>query len=79
MGIVLSVELRTVPKYRWPRPSNSNRTLDDILRLYIEQPLTQFVYTPYGWKWVAFERKAIGWPASTPMTFVKSRGFRIFS
>jgi hypothetical protein len=78
MGVVLSVDLRTVPKYKVAETVRSHETLDDILRVYGDRPLTQFVYSPYGWKWVAFERKAVGMPPSTAMTFVASRGFRLF-
>ena len=78
MGIILSVDLRTVPKYKVAETVRNHQNLNDILHVYMEQPLTQFVYTPYSWKWQAFERKAVGWPPSTPMAFVKSRGFRIF-
>ena len=78
LGIILSVDLRTVPKYKVAETVRNHKNVSDILRVYLEQPLTQFVYTPYSWKWVAFERKAVGWPPSTPMAFVKSRGFRIF-
>ena len=35
--------------------------------VYLQHPLTQFVYTPYSWKWVAFERKAVGASPPTPL------------
>ncbi len=78
MGIILSVDLRTVPKYKVAETVRNHQNVNDILLVYREHPLTQFIYTPYGWKWVAFERKAVGTPPSTPMALVKSRGFRIF-
>ena len=78
MGIILSVDLRTVPKYKVAETVRNHENVNDILRVYREHPLTQFVYTPYSWRWMAFERKAVGWPQSTLMAFVKSRGFRIF-
>ncbi len=78
MGIILSVDLRTVPRYKVAETVRNHENVNDILRVYREHPLTQFVYTPYSWKWMAFERKAVGWPPSTLMALVKSRGFRIF-
>lgn len=78
MGIVVSVDLRTVPKYKVAEMVRRHETIEDLLRVYQTRPLTQFIYSPYGWKWVAWERKAVGTPPSTPMAFVTSRGFRLF-
>jgi FAD/FMN-containing dehydrogenase len=79
LGIVLSVDLPTVPKYKVAETIRRHHSLTDVLRVYAENPLTQFIWTPYSWRWVAFERKAVGWPASTFAALVRSRGSRAFN
>jgi hypothetical protein len=79
LGVILSVDLPTVPKYKVAETVRSHHTLSDILRAYRDNPLTQFIWTPYSWRWVAFERKDVRWPASTFAAFLESRGFRVLN
>ena len=56
MGIVLQVELATVPDYRVRETIRCFDNLEDALRLYELHPLTQFALVPHGWKVIAWER-----------------------
>ena len=59
MGILLSVELRTVPKYKVEEAILRHPSLESVLRRYGDWPLTQFVLIPYCWVYVAYERKPV--------------------
>jgi L-gulono-1,4-lactone dehydrogenase len=78
MGVILSVELRTVPKYKVAEVLRKRGTLKEILDAYADRPLTQFLWTPYGWKWIAFERRPMGQPTPTMIGFVKARVMRLY-
>jgi L-gulono-1,4-lactone dehydrogenase len=58
MGVILSVVLRTVPKYLVEETVRPHRSLQDVLSRYGEQPLTQFILLPYRWTYLAWERAA---------------------
>lgn len=79
MGVILLVELRTVPKYTVSEIARLHPSLDSVLQAYAERPLTQFVLTPYGWKWVAFERKVTEPPARSFWTYIRTRLFRLYA
>jgi hypothetical protein len=59
MGVVLSLELETVKTYMVEETVAWHQTLDEVLALYPECPLTQFILVPYRWAYVASERKAV--------------------
>jgi hypothetical protein len=56
MGVILSVELPTVPKYRIAETIRIRQSIPEILALYETVPLTQFLWAPWAWTWVVFER-----------------------
>lgn len=56
-GIILSVDLRTVPKYRVEEKLVLHKTLGDVLGRYEAWPLTQFSLLPYRWDYLVFERR----------------------
>jgi FAD/FMN-containing dehydrogenase len=58
MGVILAVELATVPKYRVAETVRRLDRVEDVLQLYRDHPLTQFALVPYGWKFIAWERRA---------------------
>ena len=76
MGIIVSVDLPTVPKYKVAETLRSHAGLSDILRLYSEQPLTMFMWIPYAWRWIAFERRPVGQPTTGPLTYLKALAMR---
>ena len=59
MGVILSVDLPTVPKFKIAETVRLHNTLEGILRIYGDRPLTEFLWFPYGWNWIAFERAPV--------------------
>lgn len=76
MGVIVSVEIRTVPKYNVTEVVRVRSTLDEILRVYADRPLTQFIWTPHHWKWVSFERVSTERSTTTLATRLKALAFR---
>lgn len=58
-GVILSVDLKTVPKYLVEETVVAHPDLDSVLEAYEEKPLTQFTLMPYRWDYMSFERKPI--------------------
>lgn len=79
LGIIVAVDLPTVSKYKVAETLRARASLHDILRVYADQPLTQFLWAPYAWKWIAFERKAVDWPAATPFGYLKTSLMRAYN
>jgi hypothetical protein len=79
MGVILSVELRTVPKYKVAEVLRTHDCLGKVLKVYVDKPLSQFLWTPYGWKWIVFERKPVGQPKPTVGGFIKARVMRLYN
>jgi FAD/FMN-containing dehydrogenase len=77
MGVLLSVELATVPKYRVAETIRRLDRIEDALRLYQDHPLTQFALVPHGWKIIAWERHAA--PEAADGGWLKARFFRVFN
>ena len=59
VGIILSVDLQTVPKYLVSETIRARKGLDEIVATFADQPLSNFVLLPYGWTFAMFERKPI--------------------
>jgi len=57
MGVILSVDLATVPKYFVRETIRRLDRVDDALRLYGEHPLTQFALVPHAWSVIAWARQ----------------------
>lgn len=77
-GVILSVELRSVPKYRVRETVRRFDRIADALALYKDHPLTQFALVPYGWKIIAWERDAL--PGTGPGGgWLRAMIFRVFS
>lgn len=57
MGVVLSVDLRTVPKYHVAEMLVHYQRLDQVLRRYQDCPLTQFILFPYRTMWRSSESR----------------------
>lgn len=59
VGIILSVDLPTVPKYLVSETVRHRKDIDEIIAVFAEQPLSNFVLTPYAWMFAMFERKPV--------------------
>jgi len=65
LGVILSVVFRTVPKYLVEETVRPHRSVQDVLSRYDERSLTQFIFVPYRWTYLAWERAPI---AMRPLT-----------
>lgn len=59
VGIILSVHLPTVPKYLVCETIRRRKSIDEIVAAFDEQPLSNFVLTPYAWSLAMFERQPV--------------------
>jgi len=58
-GVILSLDLRTTPKYLVEETTVQHPDLTSVLSTYDENPLTQFILVPYRWDYMAFERNPV--------------------
>jgi L-gulono-1,4-lactone dehydrogenase len=78
MGVLLTVEVRTVAKYLVEETVRPHASLDDLLKVYAEHPLTQFILVPHGWGFVAWERKAVDMRPLRLVDRLKAWFFRLY-
>jgi FAD/FMN-containing dehydrogenase len=78
MGVILSIELVTVAKYRIRETVRRLDRIEAALRLYRDHPLTQFALVPYDWKFIAWERHMMP-PGGHGGGRLKARLFRAFN
>jgi len=78
MGVILSVELPTVPRYRIRETIRRLDRIEDALRLYEDHPLTQFAIVPHDWKVIAWERHMMP-PGGSGRCRLKAGFFRAFN
>lgn len=57
MGIILSVDLATVPKYQVTEVVRAYQNVAEMLALYDGWPLTQFIFMPHRWRGLVYQRK----------------------
>lgn len=79
LGIVVSVDLPTVPKYLVADTTRRCSSLAEAQALFAENPLTNFLWLPYTWTVVAFERRVVADRTQSPGQRLKARFFRLFS
>lgn len=79
MGILMWVELRTVPKYKVEENVVVLPKLEDLRQRCQDYPLTQFALFPYCWKYLLFERKDIGDPRLSLRERLMAWGCRLFN
>jgi FAD/FMN-containing dehydrogenase len=78
MGVVLSIELATVPGYRVRETIRRLERIEDALALYEDHPLTQFALVPHGPAIVAWERHLMP-PGGHGRRRLRARFFRAFN
>lgn len=75
-GVILAIELRTVPKFRIRETVLRLDHIAEALRLYADHPLTQFAIVPHSPKIVAWQREPI---AGTGNVGLRARLFRVLN
>src|SRR4030095_16229002 len=78
-GILLSLDLATVPKYKVSETIAREASLDRVLRRYGEHSLTQFALVPYAWTYLVFERSPRPAPRATFGEYCKALLFRLYN
>ena len=79
VGIILSVDLQTVPKYMVAETVRTYRAVEDIIPAFADHPLTNFTLSPYGWIYSVFERRPVERKAQSPYEKLWARIYRIYS
>ena len=78
-GVILSVDLRTVPKYHVQETVVLHGKLEIVLSRYDEYPLTQFSLIPYRWDYLVFERKELARRTLSPAEKFNALCFRLYN
>ena len=78
VGIILSVDLPTVPKYLVSETVRRCEKVEEIVAAFAEQPLSNFVLSPYGWTFAMFERKPVEIRRRTFAELCKAWFFRAY-
>jgi hypothetical protein len=79
VGIILSVDLHTVPKYMVVETIRTYRSIEEIIAAFAANPLSNFLLSPYGWIFTMFERKPVEREAPTLGSTLRAWFFRLFS
>jgi len=77
-GIILSVDLPTVPLYRIRETVLHLADLAQVLARIEACPLTQFAFLPYRWDYLAFERASAGERRLSPVEWLRAMLFRLY-
>ncbi len=77
MGVILSMELKTVPKYAVEETLRHFDAVQQPLGLYKEYPLTQFALTPHGWTFITWQRRVAPAVASPGLQAQLFRGYNL--
>jgi hypothetical protein len=79
VGILLSVDLETVPKYFVAETVRGYQSIEEVIATFAKNPLTNFTYSPYGWALTAFERRIIEQAPRGIWSWIKTRFFRLYA
>jgi L-gulono-1,4-lactone dehydrogenase len=79
MGVIVSVDMQTVPKYLIEEKLVKHTGLASILARYRERPLTQFMLVPYAWTYLAWERGAQPRRVRSLSERIRARLFRLIN
>lgn len=78
VGVILSVEFETVPKYWVAETVSTFQTVEQILGAYAEHPLSAIAFWPHE-NWLLVQRRRIVERPRGPFVWLKSRFFRLFT
>lgn len=77
-GVILSVDLRTVPKYLVAETLRAARSIEETIAAFAEHPLSHFAVFPYSKTILLFERKPVEYRKQTPGSRIRALLFRGF-
>ncbi len=77
-GVILSVDLPTVPRYKIRETVRHRARLDEALAGVATCPLTQFALIPHRWDYLVFERIALADRALSPGEWIGALLFRLY-
>jgi L-gulono-1,4-lactone dehydrogenase len=77
-GVVLSVDVPTVPLYKIRETVLHLAELEQVLARVEACPLTQFALLPYRWDYLAFERASAGERRLSPLESLRAMLFRLY-
>jgi hypothetical protein len=77
-GVILSVDLPTVPNYKVRESLRHLRRLEEALSCVDACPLTQFALIPYRWDYLVFERTAVADRALSLSERARALFFRVY-
>ena len=78
-GVILSVDLLTVPKYKVEERVARETRLEPVLGRYKDYPLTQFALVPYAWEYLLFERRPLAASRTSLAEYGKALLFRVYN
>lgn len=78
VGIILSVDLVTVPKYKIVETIRAYRSVEEIIPVFADNPLTNFALSPYGWIFSVFERKPVEDREPSLVSWIHARFWRLY-
>lgn len=79
VGVLLSVDFETVPKYAVAETIRRYRTVDDIFAALDRHPLTAFAFWPHEGYLLVQERRVVERPPAGIGPWLKARAFRAFT
>jgi hypothetical protein len=77
-GIIVSVDLHTVPNYMVTETVRTRQSVEEIVAAFADNPLSNFVLSPYGWIFSMFERKAVETRKRRLFELLKAHFFRLY-
>ncbi|MDQ8731635.1 D-arabinono-1,4-lactone oxidase [Bradyrhizobium sp. LHD-71] len=77
-GIIVSVDLQTVPKYLVAETARRYDSIDQVIATFESNPLSTFTFSPYSWAFTAFERRAIARQPQSLPSRAKALAFRLY-
>lgn len=78
VGVLLSVDFETVPKYWVAETVRRRETVEQIIEAYADSPLTAFALWPHEGYLTAQERRVVTRAPGGVVAWLKSRWFRLF-
>ena len=77
-GIILSIDLHTVPKYQVAETLQAAQSIEEIIAAFAENPLSHFVVWSYSWALMIYARKPVEYRRLTLGGWIKALLFRAF-